>query len=298
MRTGALLSIVIAATLLGGSALVAMAPSAVTATDDRLQVVATFYPLYYFSNEIGGGRAHVSMIIPDNIEPHSFDPRPSDIVRVARSDIIVYNGAGFEPWISSIVAQAPADLMQIDTSEYLAENMSGRDPHFWLDPVSAQVQVSTIAAGMAWADPGNSAYYLANAANLTARLADLNTAFEVGLQDRTKNAIVTTHEGFDYMATRYGFEAYAAVGISGENQPSIQALIELTDQVNLLGLHYVYSEPVFSDAVMQTIALETGSGVLVLDCVHGRAGAHADMDYFQIMYANLVSLRVGLEVPE
>ena len=88
------------------------------------------------------------------------------------------------------------------------------------------------------------------------------------------------------------------MGISGENQPSIQALIELTDQVNLLGLHYVYSEPVFSDAVMQTIALETGSGVLVLDGVHGRAGAHADMDYFQIMYANLVSLRVGLEVPE
>lgn len=295
MRTGALLAIVVVATLVGGAALVALAPNAVTSSDGRLQVIASFYPLYYFANEIGGGLAHVSLIIPDNIEPHSFDPRPSDIVRVARSDVIVYNGAGFEPWIPSIVAQAPADLMQIDTSKYLVENQSGRDPHFWLDPLSAQVQVRTIMEGMVLADPGNADFYRDNAVDLTSRLVDLNLAFEVQLQDRTKNAIVTTHEGFDYMATRYGFDAYAAVGISAESQPSIQALMVLADQVRAIDLHYVYSEPVFSDAVMQTIALETGAGVLVLDGVHGRAGVHANMDYFQIMYANLASLRIGLE---
>jgi zinc transport system substrate-binding protein len=236
------------------------------------------------------------MIIPDNMEPHSFDPRPSDIVRVARSDVIVFNGAGFEPWLPTVLAQAPATLLQVDTSKDLSGNMSGRDPHFWLDPISAQVQVHTIEQGMSSADPLNATYYAANAANLTERLSALNLAFEVGLQNRTKNAIVTTHEGFDYLATRYGLQAYAAVGISGENQPSIQALIALGNQVRALNLHYVYSEPVFSDAVMQTIALETGASVLVLDGVHGRSGVHAGMDYFQIMYANLASLRIGLEV--
>jgi hypothetical protein len=47
---------------------------------------------------------------------------------------------------------------------------------------------------------------------------------------------------------------------------------------------------------MHTVAAETGAGVLVLDGIHGRSGVHAGMDYFQIMYANLVSLSTGLEV--
>jgi zinc transport system substrate-binding protein len=296
MRTPALLALVIAATLLGGSVLIALAPSAASVDDGKLQVIATFYPLYYFANEIGGGRADVSMIIPDNMEPHSFDPRPSDIVRVARADVLVFNGAGFEPWLPSVVAQAPATLIQVDTSKNLEANMSGRDPHFWLDPLSAQVQVEEIAAAMCSADPGNATFYQSNAAGLNLRLADLDRAFTSGLQNRTRNAIVTTHEGFDYMATRYDFSAYAAIGISAEAQPSIQALIALANQVRALDLHYVYTEPVFSDAVMHTVAAETGAGVLVLDGIHGRSGVHAGMDYFQIMYANLASLRTGLEV--
>jgi zinc transport system substrate-binding protein len=61
-------------------------------------------------------------------------------------------------------------------------------------------------------------------------------------------------------------------------------------------LHYVFSEPVFSDAVIDTVASETGAQVLVLDGVHGRSGVHVDMDYFQIMRANLEALEKGLEV--
>jgi zinc transport system substrate-binding protein len=70
----------------------------------------------------------------------------------------------------------------------------------------------------------------------------------------------------------------------------------LADQVRTLGLHYVFSEPIFSDAVINTIASETGTQVLVLDGIHGRSGVHVGMDYFQIMRANLQALEVGLEV--
>ena len=117
-----------------------------------------------------------------------------------------------------------------------------------------------------------------------------------GLAGRTKDAIITTHEGFNYLAERYGFEAHSATGISADSQPSAQDLAGLVDMVNTLGLHYVYSEPIYSDAVMGTVAAETGTTVLVLDGVHGRSGIHANMDYFQIMYANLEALRMGLEV--
>jgi len=170
------------------------------------------------------------------------------------------------------------------------------DPHFWLDPLSAKVQVDNILGAFMERDPANATYFQQNAADLKERLDALHQEFRAGLEDRTKNDIITTHEGFNYLAMRYGFAAHAAIGISGDEQPSAQDLFELTEMVNGLGLNYVYSEPIYEDAIINTIARETGAEVLVLDSVHGRTGIHEEMDYFQIMRENLKSLRTGLEV--
>ncbi|HSV42719.1 MAG TPA: zinc ABC transporter substrate-binding protein, partial [Methanomassiliicoccales archaeon] len=92
---------------------------------EKLQVVTTFYPLYYFSSQIAGDRADVHMLIPDNSEPHSWQPRPSDMVRVDKSDVIIYNGAGFEPWIEDFLAQVSnPDLLIVDTSQGISMLLS------------------------------------------------------------------------------------------------------------------------------------------------------------------------------
>jgi zinc transport system substrate-binding protein len=148
------------------------------------------------------------------------------------------------------------------------------------------------------ADPNNGTYYQSNCDELVGRLIDLNDDFVNGLENRTKNTIITTHEGFDYMAMRYNFTAYGVVGISGDEQASAQDIADLTDLVKELDLKYVYAEPLFSDTMMKQISAETGAEVLILDGIHGRSGAHADMDYFEIMYENLKNLQIGLEVTE
>lgn len=442
MRKG-IASVILVAMMVGGAILGFMLLGVGTANSNKMQVVASFYPLYYFSSQIGGDRVDVHTLIPDNVEPHSFEPTPVDLIIVSRAKILVYNGEGFEPWINNFVAAAnnPA-LIQVDTSKnidllpsdavkvpyeaaigtlssgpnvslvasvlptaaatipftiasmnvtlpevpggwggyfnmsisetgdysfFVAQDASfsvsypngtlvppeltfGRltwypefagsrfyelasgiiytilfspssssnvtlvsfmttlgqgggqhthgvaDPHFWIDPITAKAQVDNILSAFVDADPGNATYYQGNAANLNSRLDTLNSDFVAGLSNRTKNAIITTHEGFNYMAARYHFNAYGAIGISGDQQPAPQDLIRLTNLVNQLQLHYVFSEPVFSDAVIETIAQESGTQVLVLDGVHGRSGVHAGMDYFQIMRANLDSLIIGLEV--
>jgi hypothetical protein len=170
------------------------------------------------------------------------------------------------------------------------------DPHIWVDPVDAKIQVHNILNGFEQADPMNATYYQENAANLSSRLDALNHEYIVGLQNRTKDVIITTHEGFDYIAQQYGFQAYGATGVWADSQPSAQAIAALVNAVDHYGLHYVFSEPVYNDAVIQTIASETGTQVLVLDGIHGRVGVHAGWDYFQIMEDNLKNLRIGLEV--
>ena len=89
---------------------------------------------------------------------------------------------------------------------------------------------------------------------------------------------------------------HGAVGISADAQPSAEDMGNLIKDVQTMGLHYVFAEPIYNDAVIQTIASDTHCTVLILDALHGRSGAHAHLDYFQIMYDNLDALRIGLEV--
>jgi zinc transport system substrate-binding protein len=278
-------------------------------TDDgRLRVVATFYPLYYFASEIGGNRTHVDSLIPFNSEPHSWEPAPSDIVRADKAKVFVYNGAGFEPWVEKLLGtlQNRGSMKVVDSSRGIdvmkgdAESPSARNPHFWVDPVLAKQQVDNILAGFEAADSPNAAYYKQRADELKTRLDALDAEFREGLRNRTKDSIVTTHEGFNYMAARYNFTADSVLGISPNQEPSAQKIMEIVNVVEEHGLDVVFGEPVYSDKFMRTVADEvshrTGREVqvLVLDGIHGRAGPHANMDYFQIQDDNLKNLKTGL----
>jgi len=268
--------------------------------DNRLKVVASFYPIWFFASEVGGEKANVQMLIPDNVEPHSWQPSPSDLVMVSDAALFIYNGGGLEPWVDEFVSQSHnPNMIIVDTSVNITPITVGggyEDPHFWLDPLSAKIQVKNILEGFKSADPSNASYYERNANALQDRLDILHEDFVEGLRNRTKNVIVTTHEGFGYLAHRYGFEAYAALGISADQMPSTQDLAELVELVREFDLHYVFAEPLYSDAVIETIAKETGAQVLILDGLHGRSGVHADLDYFEIMHENLKNLKIGLEV--
>jgi zinc transport system substrate-binding protein len=302
----AFLGILAAALLLALGAGVALSP-APGADDGRLRVVATFYPLYYVSGQIGGDRARVEALIPFNSEPHAWEPRPADIVNADKAGVFVYNGAGLEPWVEKLLGTLQnRGRMQVVEAvrgiELGTEEGHGLNPHVWIDPVLAKAQVDNILQGFVRADPADAAYYSANADALKARLDALDAEYRQGLANRTRDTIVTTHEGFDYLAARYDFTAEAVLGLSPDQQPSASKIAEIVDVVVDHDLPVVFGEPVYSDRYMQTIANEVKrqSGrdvrVLVLDGIHGKAGPHADMDYFLIQRENLRNLRIGLGV--
>lgn len=280
------------------------------ADDGRLRVVATFYPLHYFCEQVGGDRARVETLIPFNSEPHSWEPRPADIVNADRARLFVYNGAELEPWVEDLLGSLQhRDRMQlveavmglpVVSEEGHGGHGRGQNPHVWIDPVLAAMQVDNILEGFVRADPANAGHYAANAGDLKARLEALDAEYRQALANRTRDTIVTTHEGFDYLAARYDFTAEAVLGLSPDEQPGAAEMAGLVDIVVEHELPVVYGEPVYSDGYMQTIANEVRQrsgrevSVLVLDGLHGKAGSHADMDYFQIQRENIRNLAIGL----
>jgi len=73
------------------------------ATSDKITIVTTLYPLYEFSKEVGGDKADVALLLPPGAEAHTFEPKPSDIIRINNADMFVYIGAGMEPWTHDII---------------------------------------------------------------------------------------------------------------------------------------------------------------------------------------------------
>jgi len=89
--------------------------------DDKVQVVASFYPLGYIAEAIGGDKVSVTTLIPDNTEVHSWSPTASDILAASKADILVYNGAGLEPWMEDDLLPSidTSDMEVVETAEGL-----------------------------------------------------------------------------------------------------------------------------------------------------------------------------------
>src|ERR1700730_12530829 len=68
----------------------------------KLQVVASFYPLYYFSQQIAGDKADVTSITPASAEPHDYEPTTRDIARIETSNLLILNGGALESWGNKI----------------------------------------------------------------------------------------------------------------------------------------------------------------------------------------------------
>jgi zinc transport system substrate-binding protein len=268
-----------------------------------LQVSASFYPLYFFAQEIAGPAADVVLITPAGAEPHEYEPTAQDIVRIEKSGLVILNGAGLEPWAKNLtdsirkektafvsVADALADRTMIEEGE------SVRDPHVWLNPVLAKKVVDHILDGFIQADPANRSLYEANAARLNDKLDALDRSFAAGLSRCATRDIITSHAAFSYMAGQYDLNQVPIAGLSPDAEPSPAELASVADFAKKAQAKYIFFESLVSPKLAQTIAQEVGAQTLVLNPLEGLTAddIKAGKNYFTEMQQNLVNLRTAL----
>jgi len=83
----------------------------------KVKVQASFYPIYEFAKQVGGDLAEVELLVPAGVEPHDWEPAPSDMKKIEEADVLVYNGAGMESWIDQVLAAVTNEkLVKIEAS--------------------------------------------------------------------------------------------------------------------------------------------------------------------------------------
>ena len=272
----------------------------------RIRVVASFYPLYEFARQVGGDRTKVSLLVPPGQEPHDYEPAPRDIEYIAKANLLVYNGAGFEPWIEKVLGSvASSQLVVVDASQSVeliagADNQRGEgpfDPHFWLDPVAAKRVVLVIRDALISIDPDGSDQYSANALAYTDKLDALDVQYQEGLRSCKRREVITSHAAFGYLATRYNLTVLSITGLSPDAEPSAARMKELIEFARERGVTHIFFERLVSPKLAKAIAAEVGAKTVVFDPTEGlsKEDMAGGKDYISLMRDNLKSLKSALE---
>jgi len=271
-----------------------------TASDNNVEltVVASFYPLEYVAEHVGGDLVNVVPLASPGVEPHDLELSPSNVRQVASADLVLYL-SGFQPAVDDALVATKARAFDAATAVQLRASQpdndrSGEaiDPHFWLDPTLLATYATALGQQFAQLDPDHSATYLSNATTLAASLRDLDTTFTDGLAQCERRDIVTSHEAFAYLAARYDLRQIGVAGVDPETEPSPARLLDIRDLVNTTNTTTIFTESLANTAVADAIARDTGATTAVLDPIESVAQGD---DYASVMSRNLDSLRTALD---
>lgn len=265
-------------------------------TSDKLPVVASFYPLQYFTEQIGGDYATVANLTPPGAEPHDYELSPQQITQALDARLFVYNGANLEPWVEGILPDFTARPVQAADTIPLLKTGAASDPHFWLDPVLAQQIVENIKNGLIAADSLHASDYTKNAASLTSRLQQLDTDYKTALANCQRRTVVTSHQALAYLANRYNFEVLPIKGVDGEQEPSPEQIAQIVHTIKQTGAQYIFFEALASPRLAETIAHETGAQIIEFNPIEGLTADEQQQgeDYFTIQKQNIEQLKRAL----
>jgi zinc transport system substrate-binding protein len=298
---GALVAVIIVATIAG----LYLTNNSGTGSGSKVNVVATFYPLYDFAQNVGGDKVSVSILVPETTDVHDFQPTPSSLAAISSADVLIYNGAGLEPWIQSIITSAGnSKLIQVDTSQgvqllpvpsQFQKNNQTIDPHIWLNPLNAKQQVKNILNGLIKADPADSQYFTQNANVYEAKLDDLNAqAVNATINTETKY-FVTFHEAFDYFSKQYNVTQLPILG-PFEEEPTPADIQNVINAINQYHLQYVGYESLENQAIPNTIRSETNATLINMNPIEGLTPQQkaAGDNYIILMQQDITNIHLAL----
>jgi len=289
-------------------------------SSDTLQIVTTLFPQYDFARQIAGDKAEVTLLLPPGMESHSYEPTPSDIIKINKADLFIYTGESMETWAHKIIESVDSQEVKVldvstdvplietgldeeeddhDHSHEEEHNHEGHnhtyDPHIWTSPKNAEIMANNILEALCEVDPENAEYYEANAKGYQAQLDELDH----DLQEVVANAKRSTiyHSGrfaMQYLMKDYGINYVSA---PFEAEPSAALVAQMITEIKADNIPVIYYEELVDPKIGQMISEETGAQLLLLHSTHNvsKEDFNKGVTYVSLMQQNIKNLQIGLD---
>ncbi|EKQ55074.1 MULTISPECIES: metal ABC transporter substrate-binding protein [unclassified Clostridium] len=255
--------------------------------NDKLNITVSIYPLKEFTEKIAGDKAVVTCLVPDNMEPHDYEPKTKDFQTLTKSNIFIYNGLGMESWVDKINESIKdKNVVIVDSSSGVEVRKEGNaiDPHIWLSLKNAEIQSENIKDALIKLDEKNKEYYEANYNNFKGELENLYNEYKPKFDTLSKKNFITGHAAFGYLCRDFGLTQKSVENLFAEGEPTPKQLEELVNFCKENNIKTVFSESLASPKISQTLAKEVGAEVVPILTLESKED---DKDYIQAMKYNL-----------
>ena len=253
----------------------------------KLQIISSFNPLHEFSQNVGREKVDAVLLVPVGVEPHDWEPTVKDVQRMQKSDLIIINGIGFENWVNNLEETGYSGEI-VDTSNGILVKNS-EDPHIWLNPIYAKIQVQNIALAFSNADPENGEFYHTNAAKYNKKLDLLDSKIRNELSS-CSNDFVAFNDAFSYFADEYNLNQHTIISSNLHGEATAKTLENVISTAKELNIKVIFSEENVNTRTSEVIANEISGKVLVLSPLE----ILSDETYISKMTDNLNNLKEAL----
>ena len=234
-----------------------------------VRVVVSFSILDDIVRRIGGAEVAVTSLVGPDSDAHVFEPSPDQARLLARAQLLVINGLGFESWLARLTRSAQFGGVLVTATDGIVPIMAAGaaeapgvpDPHAWQDPRNAIVYADNIARALADIDPMHADAYRQRLQTYEAELQalDKRVRSELGVIPADKRRVITSHDAFAYYGKAYGVTFLAAEGISTDSEPTAKAVAGLIRQIRREGITALFLENIGDPRLVEEIARDTGT---------------------------------------
>ncbi len=255
----------------------------------EINVVATTPMIGEFVSQVGGENINLTILMPPEADPHSYEPAPQDAGTIADADLVFYTGLMYEqaPLVELLEnsvcgAEALAEVGesvfpiefkeggQDDHDDHDEEGHDGHeghghgayDPHFWFDPNRVIYAAEFIESKLVEFDPSNAANYETAGDAYTTELSSLTRQVSqlIGLIPSQNRKLITTHESLGYLEAKFGLEVLSTIipDLDSSNEITPSQLVGVIDVIEDNNVKVIFIEAEAPSVYAETIVAETG----------------------------------------
>ena len=258
-------------------------------SDDELDiVVVSIAPQKEMVSRILGPEIEIVVMVPENMEPHTYSPTPGQLLKVADADLYFAVGSGieFEETNLNTLEETGSHMKVVDISQGIdvisfddhlghegheeeedheddGHGHGGTDPHIWLDPANMETMADNVLKALEEEDPDNAEKYRSNHEKYLEDLKATQTKIEEMLEPYSDRRFLTYHPAWGYFG-----DAFDLIQISveeGGKEPGPQGIAALIEQANDENISVVFVEPQFDSSSAEQIAEAIGGEVVSVD---------------------------------
>ncbi len=221
------------------------------------KVVVTTSIIYDTVLNIAGGAVELTAIMPPGVDPHIYTPTKSDLLSIARADLVIYNGLYLEGKMSEVflkLEERGRNVVSIasfiDKSNFIEpKNFPGQyDPHIWMDPNIWLLSFEGIANKLGELVESKRAFFIESANNYRRKVEALSEEVEkkISTIPEKQRVLITSHDAFEYYGRRFGIETIGIQGISTVTEAGvgdIKRIVNIIIERNLKAIFFETTVP-------------------------------------------------------